>query len=83
MAERRKRLQQEESANFLSILSAYPIEIDPVIDREHTLFLARRHGLSIYDSAYLELAARRKIALATLDSALEAAARAEGIALLS
>lgn len=43
--------------------------------------LARRHALSAYDAAYLELAARRRLALATFDTALARAARKEGIAI--
>jgi predicted nucleic acid-binding protein len=39
--------------------------------------LADRHGLTIYDAAYLELAQRRRMTLATLDAALIGAARAE------
>ena len=44
--------------------------------------LARRHRLTAYDAAYLELATREGIALATLDAELERAARAEGVALI-
>jgi predicted nucleic acid-binding protein len=39
----------------------------------------RKHQLTIYDAAYLELAIRSSASLATLDSALEAAAIAEGV----
>jgi predicted nucleic acid-binding protein len=41
--------------------------------------LARKHGLTVYDSAYLELAQRRRIPLATLDAALAATMRKEGV----
>ena len=41
--------------------------------------LCRNHGLTAYDAAYLELAMRNGIALATADRALERAALAEGI----
>jgi hypothetical protein len=41
--------------------------------------LARRYRLTVYDAAYLELALREAVALATLDQALVAAARAEGV----
>ena len=43
------------------------------------LSLARAHGLSSYDAAYLELALRRGLALATLDKKLKAAASAVGV----
>jgi predicted nucleic acid-binding protein len=44
--------------------------------------LADRHELSIYDAAYLELALRRNLPLATLDADLRRAAAAEGVQLL-
>jgi len=44
--------------------------------------LARRHRLTVYDAAYLELAQREGVPLATLDGALAAAARAEGVPVL-
>jgi predicted nucleic acid-binding protein len=47
-----------------------------------TLHLAEHHGLSVYDAAYLEIASRRKIPLATLDPQLRAAATSEGVELL-
>jgi predicted nucleic acid-binding protein len=43
------------------------------------VLLARKHRLSVYDAAYLALAKTEGLPLATLDRALEAAARAEGI----
>ncbi|MEK7753053.1 MAG: type II toxin-antitoxin system VapC family toxin, partial [Acidobacteriota bacterium] len=47
-----------------------------------TLSLARRYALSAYDAAYLELALREGLPLATLDSALRKAARKTGVPLL-
>lgn len=44
--------------------------------------LADRHRLTLYDAAYLELAQRRRLPLATLDKALQRAAHAEGIAMI-
>jgi predicted nucleic acid-binding protein len=44
--------------------------------------LTRQHRLTVYDAAYLELALREGVPLATLDSSLAAAARAEGVAVL-
>ena len=41
--------------------------------------LSDRHGLTTYDAAYLELAARLGWTLATLDAKLATAARAEGL----
>ncbi|HJW78510.1 MAG TPA: type II toxin-antitoxin system VapC family toxin [Beijerinckiaceae bacterium] len=44
--------------------------------------LARRHRLTVYDAAYLELAQREGVPLATLDGPLAAAARADGVPVL-
>jgi predicted nucleic acid-binding protein len=47
------------------------------------LALARQHALSAYDAAYLELALRLSLPLATLDRRLQAAATAAGVAIYS
>ena len=44
--------------------------------------LAEQHGLNVYDAAYLELAMRSRLPLATLDSDLRAAAVLAGITLV-
>ena len=46
------------------------------------LQLAERHRLTMYDAAYLELARRRGLPLASLDAELRRAAQAEGFAVL-
>ena len=80
--ERRQRIGAADSDNFIQNLAGYPIEIDQTQD-ERTLFrLARQHRLSFYDAAYLELAQRHGIPLATLDKALQTAAISAGISLL-
>ncbi|MDR2844984.1 MAG: type II toxin-antitoxin system VapC family toxin, partial [Puniceicoccales bacterium] len=48
-----------------------------------TRHLAERYQLTIYDAAYLEIAVRRKIPLATLDRALIAAAKSAGVGLFA
>jgi predicted nucleic acid-binding protein len=49
---------------------------------EATRTLAERHRLTAYDAAYLELAVRSGLPLATLDDALRKAARSEGVTVL-
>ena len=44
--------------------------------------LAERFKLSVYDAAYLELAQRRQLPLATLDKELRTAATASGVEVL-
>ena len=59
--------------------------LDPETGRQAwgaTVRLAERHKLSVYDAAYLELAQRRGLPLATLDTDLRRAAMAEGVILL-
>jgi len=48
---------------------------------KHTVSLARDHGVSAYDAAYLELAMRRGLPLATLDDKLKIAAQSVGVPL--
>lgn len=80
--ERRQRLTSADSAAFLRLLSSYPIEFDQEEEEEAIFRFARVHRLSFYDAAYLEIAHRRGILLATLDKGMEAAAQAAGVALL-
>jgi predicted nucleic acid-binding protein len=49
--------------------------------RSDTLQLARIYGLSAYDAAYLELAMREGLPLATLDERLKIAANTSGVAI--
>ena len=80
--ERRKRLTAEDTKAFLRALSQLAINIDHGADEATTLALARRHGLTVYDAVYLELAQRENIPLATLDTKLANAARAEKVPLI-
>jgi predicted nucleic acid-binding protein len=83
VGERRKRLKQPEILRFVVLIESLPILEDQqsVTDRiNNVLPLARVHGLSAYDAAYLDLAARHNTPLATLDVALQKAARRAGIA---
>lgn len=82
MNERRGRLTPLVTSDFLQELSRLRIAIDPAPEAEEVLDFARRHRLTVYDASYLELAVRRRIPLATLDSALAQAARREGVALI-
>lgn len=69
----------------LADLALLPISVDAETDRQAwgaTLRLSERHRLTIYDAAYLELALRRGLPLASLDTELRCAARAEGAAVL-
>jgi len=85
VAERRQRISRAESARFVEILRALPIDVDatPALGTLGSLLsLARQTGVSVYDAGYLDLAAAHGLPLATLDKALERAARQLGVALL-
>lgn len=83
-AMRKKRIDQAGIEAFVSQLRNLEIVVDPeTSDRawDKILDLAQLHRLSTYDAAYLELALRRGVPLATLDKALAVACRAAGVKL--
>ena len=79
-AQRRRRISADKRRELAAAASALRLRVDrePVsITRLDEL--ASQHGLSAYDAAYLELALRRKLPLATHDEALVAAMAAAGV----
>lgn len=80
--ERRNRLTRQIVDEFLSNLDPLPIRLEPLPASAPVMALTRRYSLSVYDAAYLELAWRTGLPLASLDRALIDAARAEGIDVL-
>jgi len=83
VSERRGRISESDTATLLVHLSRLRIRADPVPDERAILRLARAHRPSVYDAAYLELAQREGLSLATLDADLQTAAASEGVALVS
>jgi predicted nucleic acid-binding protein len=82
MAERRKRCSAADAAHFIGLLESLPVDVDPETGSHSmagTLALARGYGLTSYDAAYLELAMRANLPLATLDKELRAAAKKAGV----
>jgi predicted nucleic acid-binding protein len=85
LAQRRGRIDGAFRSRALSELGDMPISIDGETNQhawEHTITLAERYNLSTYDSAYLELALRLSLPLATLDEELRASARRARVPLL-
>lgn len=85
LAVRRRRIDADFRRAALADLALLEIATDPQTDSRawgETLALADRFRLSVYDAAYLELAQRRTLPLATLDEELCAAAGALGIPVL-
>jgi predicted nucleic acid-binding protein len=85
MAERRSRITAADRSSFLALITALDLRLDPAdptVIWHDVLNLAERHHLTAYDAAYLELAMRWGLPLASRDAALGAAARAAGLELL-
>ncbi|MFO0792019.1 MAG: type II toxin-antitoxin system VapC family toxin [Pirellulales bacterium] len=85
VAERRKRVTPANSNRFLSLLTSLPIESDgESSSRAFTelVSLSRTHGITSYDAAYLDVALRHRLPLASLDEGLRRCAKSMGIKLL-
>lgn len=80
--ERRGRIDRAKTQRALRLLASLPIQLDRAAEQTALLALARRHRLTVYDAAYLELAQREGVPLATLDDELARAARAENVTLI-
>lgn len=80
VGERRKRLTSDLTQSYLNDLDRLPIDVD--LPASSTVFtatqaLCRKHRLTAYDAAYLEIAIRERKVLATVDEELRRAALAE------
>ncbi len=85
VAERRNRITPEQSELAIALLQSLLIHIDEATNTHalsSTLVLGRQQGLAAYDAAYLELALRLKLPIATLDTRLAEAATHCGVQLL-
>ncbi len=78
VAERRNRMTIEQSEQAIKLLQSLPIVIDTLTSSQAfqgTFKLGREHNLASYDAAYLELALRKNLPLATNDNRLIEAAK--------
>lgn len=85
LAERKGRITAAQCSVFIADLGKLDIEQDdeaPGRAFSHLLPLCRAHQLTSYDAIYLDIAARRHLPLATLDTDLRKAAKKMGIKLL-
>jgi predicted nucleic acid-binding protein len=85
MAVRRKRILPGRPQLFWEQLRILPIDVEMPLSADQAkavLALGERYGLTVYDAAYLKLATRKGLPLATLDSALIQAAKLEGASVL-
>lgn len=81
-AEKCSEINTGEIEGFICQLENLPIQVDPLTAHQsfsRTLALGRAYNLSSYDAAYLELAIREGIPLATLDKDLLKAAKKSGV----
>ncbi len=85
VAVKRGRLTTKDVSHLITELRALPLEIDAASTEralEETLALAKKYDLTTYDASYLELAQRRDMPLATLDTKLRKACLSAKIMLL-
>ncbi|MHC5748477.1 MAG: type II toxin-antitoxin system VapC family toxin [Nostoc sp.] len=85
VAERRNRMTQDQSEEAITLLQSLLIQVDTATDANAlgaTLTLGRQEGLAAYDAAYLELALRLGLPLATIDQRLALAATRCGVDLV-
>jgi predicted nucleic acid-binding protein len=85
VAERRRRITRADSAEFIGTLESLVISIDaeaPSLGFTRILDLAREERLTAYDAAYLELAMRLGVPLASKDGPLCDAAERIGVTVL-
>jgi predicted nucleic acid-binding protein len=77
---KRGRLIAQQAQEAIGQLQQLPLDTDrEPPDPAQLLALALRHDLSAYDAAYLDLALRRQLPIATVDAALADAARVSGV----
>ena len=85
MGESRGRIKPAESAAFVAMIEGLPIVADRATGARalhETMSLAREHRLTAYDAAYLELAMRLSLPLASGDRRLAAVAERVGVVVL-
>ena len=82
---RNKKISDLQATRFRYLLKSIPIQIDyqaSELDQNVIFELSKKFNITCYDAAYLELALREKLALATLDKPLSKAAKSASITLL-
>ncbi|WP_157016969.1 type II toxin-antitoxin system VapC family toxin [Mesorhizobium xinjiangense] len=82
IGERRKRIAMLDVQHSLAFVDSLPAIVDNACVEQSLMMLARRHELTAYDAAYLEVAIRTNALLATLDKKLVRAAEAEAVPVL-
>lgn len=81
-AVRHELLPAASADELVELFRSLPIEVEPTAQPqvlEQVRRMAQDHSLTVYDAAYLELAARERLPLATLDRSLQIAAERVGV----
>ena len=85
IAYRRKRMTSDDERVFLAALSRLNIRVEPAPSAANAIHdgaaAAMRYGLTAEDAAYVDLAAREGLRLATLDAAMRKAAQESQVAI--
>lgn len=81
--ERRGRLEISDTVAILTDLREMSISVDRDHDDGVLFSLARQHDLAVYDAAYVEVALRRGLPMASLDQQLRRAAAACHVTLIA
>jgi predicted nucleic acid-binding protein len=82
VAERRGRVVEADVIRFIALIEGLPVGLEEQVAARvlhRVMALAREQGLSSYDAAYLDLAMRRGLPIATLDVPLRQAAGRVGV----
>jgi predicted nucleic acid-binding protein len=81
---RRKRIGEQQVMDYLALLKALPIRVEaqPLWTNVELESMARRWDLAAYDAAYLALALKKGLSLATTDGQMMRKALEAGIAIL-
>ncbi len=83
LGERRGRLTESQTTRFVALLGQLPILVDSAsTDMAAVIALGRQYTLTAYDAAYLALAQREGVPLASLDRKLREAAQVSGVRLI-
>lgn len=86
VAERRGRLTRSDLARFAQLLASLPIEIERRAAEgifDSVLHTPQAQNLSVYDAAYVDLAMRSGLPIASLDERVRVASEAVGVTLFA
>ena len=81
---KRRRITEQQIREYLDLLKALPIRVQSRSLHQNIELesIARRRGIAAYDAAYLDLAVRANLPLATSDLLLRTAAVSDGITIV-